>query len=154
MYKKIHIEINPTENSAKITYASAFDTELESNILASYKLRGKPNRDRRKKTVEASNYNALGTNPRVDELTKLVKSLSAEGNPTNHLIYVVDIDLGTSILHLSYFPQSSLEIKKKPPTTCETVRQCAQTWKMYFDGASSKDSVGVGVVFIYPSKKS
>jgi hypothetical protein len=100
MYKKIPTEIKPTETSAKITYASAFDPEfclllrerrstslahmqdvaleVESNILATDKLRGKYDRDRRKQKAEASSSDASGTNPQVDELTKLVKSLSAE----------------------------------------------------------------------------
>jgi hypothetical protein len=76
--------------------------------------------------------------------------ISDESNPRNHPIYVY-INLGSSILHLTEFPQSPLEIKNQSPTRCETTRQGAQTWKMYFDGASSEDSVGVGVVFIYPS---
>jgi hypothetical protein len=78
--------------------------------------------------------------------------ISDEGNPKKDPIYVVDIDLGSSILHLTNFPQSQLEIKNQSPTTCETTRQCAQTWKMYFDGASFKDSVGVGVVLISPTQ--
>jgi hypothetical protein len=69
MYSKIPYEIKPTETSAKITYVSAFDPELclllrerispflvhmqdaalevESNIMAFDKLRGKAGRDRR-----------------------------------------------------------------------------------------------------------
>jgi hypothetical protein len=100
MYNKIPTEIKPTETSAKITYASAFDPEfflllreristslahmqdatleVESNILAVDKLRGKSDRERRKQKVEASTSDSSGVNPQVDELTKLVKSLSAE----------------------------------------------------------------------------
>jgi hypothetical protein len=85
MYNKIPIEIKPTETSAKITYASAFDIDfclllreristplshmqdvslkVESNILASEKLRGKSYRDRRKQKVEASTSDASTTNP-------------------------------------------------------------------------------------------
>jgi ribonuclease HI len=36
---------------------------------------------------------------------------------------------------------------------CETPPQVTQVWKMYFDGASSKESVGAGVVFISPSQE-
>jgi hypothetical protein len=71
MYKKILDGIKATETMAKITYASAFDSEfclllrerrspslvhmqyatleVESNIVASDKLRGEYDRDRRKK---------------------------------------------------------------------------------------------------------
>jgi hypothetical protein len=93
-----------------------------------------------------------GEHRRLYREAQLAYIISDEGNPTNHPIYVVDTDLGSSILHLTDFPQSPLEIKNQSPTTCETTRQGAQTWKMYFDGASSKDSVGVGVVFISPSQ--
>jgi ribonuclease HI len=72
--------------------------------------------------------------------------------PKNHPIYVVDIDLGSSILHLTESPQPPLEIKNHSSTKCEITRQGVQLWKMYFDGASSKDSVGAGVVFISPSQ--
>jgi hypothetical protein len=76
MYNKIPTEIKPTETSTKITYASAFDPEfflllrerrstslahmqdatleVESNILAVDKLRGKSDRERRKQKSEAS----------------------------------------------------------------------------------------------------
>jgi hypothetical protein len=100
MYNKIPAEIKPTETSAKITYASAFDPEfclllrerrsaslahiqdaaleVESNIVGSDKLRGKSDRDKRKNRVEASTSDSFVVHPQVDELTKLVKSLSAE----------------------------------------------------------------------------
>jgi hypothetical protein len=100
MYNKIPDEIKPTETSAKITYASAFDPEfclllrerrspslvhmqdvaleVESNIVASDKLRGKSDRDRRKNRVEASTSDSSVVHSQVDELTKLVKSLSTE----------------------------------------------------------------------------
>jgi hypothetical protein len=73
MYNKIPTEIKPTETSAKITYASAFDPEfflllrerrstslahmqdatleVESNILVADKLRGKSDRERRKQKL-------------------------------------------------------------------------------------------------------
>jgi hypothetical protein len=52
--------------------------EVESNIMEADKLRGKSDRDRRKGKVEASTSDSLVVHPQVDELTKLVKSLSAE----------------------------------------------------------------------------
>jgi hypothetical protein len=100
MYNKIPAEIKPTEASAKITYASAFDPdfclllrerratslahmqdaslEVESNILAVDRLRSKADRDRGKGRYEASTSGSSATHPQVDELTKLVKSLSVE----------------------------------------------------------------------------
>ena len=52
--------------------------EVESNILAAEKLRGKYDGDRRKQKAEDYPSDASTTNPQVDELTKLVKSLSVE----------------------------------------------------------------------------
>jgi hypothetical protein len=100
MYNKIPTEIKPTETSAKITYANAFDSEfclllrerrsvtlanmqddaleVESNILAAEKLRGRSDREKRKQKMEASPSGVTNTDPKVDELTKLVKSLSTE----------------------------------------------------------------------------
>jgi hypothetical protein len=52
--------------------------EVESNILAADKLRGNSDRDRRKGRARASTFESPIFHPQVDELTKLVKSLSAE----------------------------------------------------------------------------
>jgi hypothetical protein len=99
MYNKIPAEIKPTETSARITYANAFDPdfclllrerrvaslahmqdaalEVESNILAVNKLRGKADRDRGKGRSEASTSGSFVAPPQMDEVTKLLKSLSA-----------------------------------------------------------------------------
>jgi hypothetical protein len=91
-YNKILDEIKPTKIFAKITYASAFDLEfclllrerispslvhmqdatleVESNIVASDKLREKSDRDRRKNRVEASTYDSSVVHYQVDEPTK------------------------------------------------------------------------------------
>jgi hypothetical protein len=70
--------------------------EVESNILAVGKLRSEANRDRRKGSYEASTSSSSVGPPEMDEMTKLLKSLSAkverlelEGkksyrNPPNH----------------------------------------------------------------------
>jgi hypothetical protein len=100
MYNKIPTEINPTEASAKITYASAFDPnlclllrdrrvtslahmqdaalEVESNVLAVDRLRNKIDRDRGRGRSEASTFGSSASHPQVDELTNMVKSMSAE----------------------------------------------------------------------------
>jgi hypothetical protein len=85
MYNKIPAEIKPTEASARITYANAFDPdfclllrerrvaslahmqdaalEVESNILAVNKLRGKADRDRGKGRSEASTSGSSTCSP-------------------------------------------------------------------------------------------
>jgi len=110
MYNKIPAEINPSEASAKITYASAFDpdfclllrerrdttlahmqdaaVEVESNILVVDRLRNKTDRDISRKRPEASPSNSSPLPLHTDKVTKVIKSLSArmerwelEGNP-------------------------------------------------------------------------
>ena len=105
MYNKIPAEIKPSEASAQISYASAFDPdfclvlrerratslaqmqdaaiEVESNILAADRLRNKANTDRRKGRSEAStsDSNISGpslSHPQVNELTQLVNVLKEE----------------------------------------------------------------------------
>jgi hypothetical protein len=99
MYNKIPNEINPSEASAKITYASTFDPdfclllrerrattlahmqdasmEVESNILVVYQLRNKANRDISRKIHEASPSNSSLLSLQIDEVNKVLKSLSA-----------------------------------------------------------------------------
>jgi hypothetical protein len=52
--------------------------KVESNIMAVDKIRSKTDRDRRKVRSETSTYGFFVAHPQVDELTKLVKYISAE----------------------------------------------------------------------------
>jgi hypothetical protein len=100
MYKKIPAEIKPTEAFARITYTSTFNPnlclllrerratslalmqyvalEVESNVLAVDRLRRKVDRDIGRGRSEASTFGSSAYHPQVDELTKIVKSLSTE----------------------------------------------------------------------------
>jgi uncharacterized small protein (DUF1192 family) len=100
MYNKIPAEIKPSEASAQISYAGAFDPdfclllrerratslaqmqdaaiEVESNILAADRLRNKADADRRKGKSEASTSSPSLPHPQVDELTQMMKLLSEE----------------------------------------------------------------------------
>ena len=51
--------------------------EVESNILAVDKLRSKADRDKRKGRYEGSTSSSFAALPQMDEVTKLLKSLSA-----------------------------------------------------------------------------
>jgi hypothetical protein len=99
MYNKIPAEIKPIETSTRITYANAFDPDLclllrerrvsslvhmqdatlevESNILAVNKLKGKTDRDRGKGRSRSFNLCSSNSPPQMDKVTKLLKSLSA-----------------------------------------------------------------------------
>jgi uncharacterized small protein (DUF1192 family) len=105
MYNKIPAEIKPSEASAQISYASAFDLdfclvlrerratslaqmqdaaiEVESNMLAADRLRTRADTDRRKGKSEASvsGSNISGPSvphPQVNELTQLLNVLKEE----------------------------------------------------------------------------
>jgi hypothetical protein len=52
--------------------------EVESNVLAADRLRKKADADRRKGRSETSAFGPVMPHPQVDELTKMVKSLSVE----------------------------------------------------------------------------
>jgi len=99
MYNNIPTEINPTEASAKITHVSSFeldfclllrerratsldhmqdvDIEVEYNIFAIDRIRNKIDRDIPKQIHEASTSCSSSLPPQMDEVTKILKSLSA-----------------------------------------------------------------------------
>jgi hypothetical protein len=79
--------------------------------------------------------------------------ISDEANPANHPIFAVDIDLGTNMLQLTDGPQAPIEIRNQPITSYEDPPSNIYVWKIFFDGPSSRESVGVGVVFISPTQE-
>jgi hypothetical protein len=101
MYNKIPDEIKPTEASTKITFANSFDAklslllrerrsttlfsmqeetiEVESNILASEKLKNKSDRDKKKQREEfPSSSNPTESDPKLEEMTRTLKDLTSE----------------------------------------------------------------------------
>jgi len=100
MYKKILVEINPSEASTQISYASAFDPDLclvlrerratslaqmqdasievESNMLAADRLRNQADTNRRKEKSEASTSNPSLSHPQVNELAQVMNFLKEE----------------------------------------------------------------------------
>jgi len=99
MYGKIPEEIKPSEASAKITFANAFNDkfslflrerrattlslmqdatiEVESNILAVDKLKSRSDRDRKKQKDELSSSSNSASNIKMDEITKMLKTLTS-----------------------------------------------------------------------------
>jgi ribonuclease HI len=94
-----------------------------------------------------------GEHRRLYREAQLAYIISDEENPTNHLIFVVDTDLGTNMLQLTDAPQTHIEIRKYPITWCEEPPPNTPVWNMFFDGSSSRESVFVGVVFISPTQE-
>ena len=96
MFIKIPAEINPTDTSTKITYANAFDSklclllrerrsaslslmqdaalEVESNIIASQKVKG--NIDRKKQPPDP--LGSSSSENKVEKMAKMLDSLMAE----------------------------------------------------------------------------
>jgi hypothetical protein len=79
--------------------------------------------------------------------------ISDEENPTNYPIFSLDTDLGSSLLQLTDAPQPPMEIRKRPITFCENSPPITYVWKMFFDGASSKEGAGAGVFFVSPAQE-
>jgi hypothetical protein len=88
--------------------------------------------------------------------TRLAYTVSDPQNPNNFPIYVADQDLGNCILSfddgLDGCPEE-LDMKQEElsPLTEELCQN--GLWKMYFDGASSSEGAGAGILLIAPKGK-
>ena len=72
-------------------------------------------------------------------------------NSINHPIYAVDTDFGACILQIDNSQPKSMYLTRHtyhPPEEVTT-----SIWNMFFDGASTQASAGVGIVLISPSKE-
>jgi hypothetical protein len=94
-----------------------------------------------------------GEHRRLYREAQLAYIISDEENPTNHPIFALDTDLGSSLLQLTDAPEPPLEIRKQSITFCEDSPPITSVWKMFFDGASSREGVGAGVVFVSPTQE-
>jgi hypothetical protein len=77
--------------------------------------------------------------------------ISDEANLANHPIFGLDTNLGSNILQLTDALETPLEMKKKSATLSKEPTLTNFIWKMFFDGASSKEGVGARVVFVSPT---
>jgi hypothetical protein len=84
---------------------------------------------------------------------RLAYIVSDKADPTNHPIFALDMDLGSSLLHLTNAHEVSLEIKKKPIYHHEIPPPTTYMWKMFFDRASSSEGAGARVVFVSPCQE-
>jgi ribonuclease HI len=89
-----------------------------------------------------------GEHRRLYKEAQLAYIISDESNPTNHPIFSLDTNLGSSLLQLTYALEPPLEIRKQSITFFEDSPPITFVWKMFFDGPSSREGVGVGVVFV------
>jgi ribonuclease HI len=94
-----------------------------------------------------------GEHRRLYREAQLAYIVSDEENPTNHPIYALDTDLGSSLLQLTDESKPPLPIRKQLGLEQGMTSPTTSVWKMFFDGASSSIGVGAGVVFKSPSQE-
>jgi hypothetical protein len=93
-----------------------------------------------------------GEHRRLYREAQLAYIFSNEADPTNHPIFALDTDLGSILLQLTDASEPPLQIRKSI-TLCEDSPPITSVWKMFFDGASSREGVGAGVVFVSPTQE-
>jgi ribonuclease HI len=76
--------------------------------------------------------------------------VSDHENPTNHPIYVVNDDIGSSIFYMSD-KMEEVSVRKTPTIVWD--REDNFVWKMYFDGACSREGSSARIVLIFPTKE-
>jgi uncharacterized small protein (DUF1192 family) len=94
-----------------------------------------------------------GEHRRLYREAQLAYIVSDEENPTNHPIYALDTDLGSSLLQLTIESEPPLQIRKQLSLEQRMPSPTTSVWKMFFDGASSSIGAGAGVVFKSPSQE-
>jgi ribonuclease HI len=94
-----------------------------------------------------------GEQRRLYREAQLAYIVSDEADPTNHPIFALDTDLGSSLLQLTDAPERSLLIRKHPSPDHPISPQSSSVWKIFFDGASSSEGAGARVVFISPCQE-
>jgi ribonuclease HI len=92
-----------------------------------------------------------GEHRRLCRESQLDYIVSDEANPTNHPIFALDTDLGSRLLKITNTPEPPLKLRKKPTTPHEFPPSITLVWKMFFDGAFSKEGAGAGVFFVSPA---
>jgi ribonuclease HI len=94
-----------------------------------------------------------GEHRRLYREAQLAYIISDESDPTNHPIFALDTELGASLLQFTDAPEPALKLKKQSMVFHEASFSTTSVWKMFFDGASSKDVVGAGVVLVSPAQE-
>ena len=92
-----------------------------------------------------------GETKRLYRENQLAYIIRQESNSVNHPIYVVDTNSGSCILQIDDSQQTAIQLTK--PTYQQPEEVTTAIWNMYFDGASTQNSAGAGVVLISPSKE-
>jgi hypothetical protein len=94
-----------------------------------------------------------GEHRRLYREAQLAYIVNDEADPTNHPIFSLDTDLGSILLHLTNTPEPPLQIREHPVSFHGARPPTTSMWKMFFDGASSKDGVGAGIILVSPAQE-
>jgi ribonuclease HI len=94
-----------------------------------------------------------GEHRRIYREAQLAYIISDEANPTNHPIFALDTDLGSSLQQLTHAPKPPLELIKYPTSPHELPPSITPIWNFFFDGACSREGVGAGVFFVSPAQE-
>jgi hypothetical protein len=94
-----------------------------------------------------------GEHRRLYREAQLAYIISDEKKPTNHPIFSLDTDMGSSLLHLTDTPGAPPEIRKRPISYHEIPPPTTYVWNMFFDRASSSEGIGARVVFVSPCQE-
>ena len=73
--------------------------------------------------------------------------VSDSKHPNNHPIYSIEENLGSRMLQLSDDVEGVLQVHKDIPVQTKK-EEPDGLWQMYFDGSSSKEGAGAGVLLI------
>jgi hypothetical protein len=82
-----------------------------------------------------------GEHRRLYRESQLAYIISDEVDPTNHPIFALDTKLGSSLLQFTKSPEPPLKLKKQPMVFHEVSFSTTSIWKIFFDQASSKDTI-------------
>jgi hypothetical protein len=94
-----------------------------------------------------------GEHRRLYRDAQLAYIISDEANPTNHPIFSLDTDLGSSLQQLTHAPKPPLKLINQPTTPHEFSSPISPIWKMFFDGASSREGASAGLFFVSPAQE-
>jgi hypothetical protein len=82
---------------------------------------------------------------------KFSYTISDSTNPIFFPIYDENANLGNILLAVNT-DEYSLVVQEHLLKKIESKKYENEIWKMFFDGASSKDGSGVGIILVSPSK--
>lgn len=95
-----------------------------------------------------------GVYNRLFREVQLAYLISDHRNHTNHLIYTVDQDPGSCIVHMNDDATNCIPILNKTKIKADKNKKSEEKIsKMFFDGSFSKEGLGTRVVLIWPSNE-